>query len=87
MYNAKKLVSRHEHEIAIVKIPTQRLRAYHTTMQCSFRTQISENKRLRAELSEIARAGIIAKSEAGVLKLEIAIEYRVNWSTIYDIIN
>ena len=56
-------------------------------MQRLFRTQISRNRRPRAELSEVARAGIIAKSEAGVLKLEIAAEYRVNWSTVYDTIN
>jgi hypothetical protein len=77
-YNAKTLVSRHEHEIVIVKIPTQRLRAYHTTIQRSFRTQISGNKRPGAKLLEVARAGIIAKSEAGVLKLKIAVEYCVN---------
>ena len=47
-------------------------------MQRSFGTQISGNRRPRAELSEVARAGIIAESEAGVLKLEIAAEYRVN---------
>jgi len=87
MYNAKTLVSRHEHKIAIVKIPTQRLRAYHTTMQRSFGTQISGNRRPGAELLEVARAGIITKSEAGVLKLKIAAEYRMNQLTVYDIIN
>ena len=87
LYNAKTLVSRHEHKIAIVKIPTQRLRAYCTTMQRSFGTQISGNRRPGAELSEVARAGIIAESEAGVSKLEIAAEYRVYRSTVYDTIN
>jgi hypothetical protein len=71
-------VSRHEHEIAIVKIPTQRLRAYRATMQRLFSTQISGNRRPGAKLLEVARAGIIAKSEARVLKLEIAVEYYVN---------
>ena len=56
-------------------------------MQRLFRTQISRNRRPRAELLEVARAGIITKSEARVSKLEIAAEYRVNRSTIYDIIN
>ena len=56
-------------------------------MQRSFSTQISGNRRPGAELLEVARAGIIAKSEAGVSKLEIAAEYRVNRSTIYDTIN
>jgi transposase len=56
-------------------------------MQRSFGTQISGNRRPRTELLEAARAGIIAKSEAGVSKLEIAKEYRVNWSTVYDTIN
>jgi transposase len=63
------------------------LRAYHITMQRSFGTQISGNRRPGAELSEVARAGIIAESEAGVSKLEIATEYRVNRSTVYDTIN
>ena len=56
-------------------------------MRRSFGTQISGNRRPRAELSEVVRAGIIIELEAGVLKLEIAKEYRVNWSTVYDIIN
>ena len=56
-------------------------------MQRSFGTEISGNRRPGAELSETTRAGIIAASEAGVLKLEIAAEYRVNRSTIYDTIN
>jgi hypothetical protein len=56
-------------------------------MQHLFSTEISGNRRPGAEISEIARAGIIAASEAGVLKLEIAAEYRVNWSTIYNTIN
>ena len=56
-------------------------------MQHSFGTQISGNRRPGAELSEVIRAGIITKSEAGVLKLKIAAEYRVNRSTVYDTIN
>jgi len=56
-------------------------------MQRSFGTQISGNRRPGAELLEVARAGIIAESEAGVSKLEIAAEYRVNRSTVYDTIN
>jgi len=56
-------------------------------MQLSFGTQISENRRPGAELSEVARAGIIAELEAGVSKLKIAAEYRVNRSTVYDTIN
>jgi hypothetical protein len=56
-------------------------------MQRSFGTEISGNRRPGAELSETARARIIAASEAGVLKLKIAAEYRVNWLTVYNIIN
>ena len=56
-------------------------------MQRSFGTQISGNRRPGTELLEAARAGIIAALEAGVLKPEIAAEYRVNRSTVYDIIN
>ena len=56
-------------------------------MQRSFGTEISGNRRPRAEPLETARAGIIAASEARVLKLEIAAEYRVNWSTVYNTIN
>ena len=56
-------------------------------MQRSFSTQISRNRRPKAELSEVARARIIAASEAGVLKLKIAADYGVNRSTIYDTIN
>ena len=86
-YSAKTLVSRQEHKIAIAKIPTQRSRPQRTTMQRSFGTQISGNRRPGTELSEAARAGIIAESEAGVSKPEIAKEYRVNRSTVYDTIN
>ena len=56
-------------------------------MQRSFGTQISGNRRPKAKLSEVARARIIAASEARVLKLKIAADYRVNRSTVYDIIN
>ena len=56
-------------------------------MQRLFGTEISGNRRSGAELLETARAGIIAVSEAGVLKHKIAAEYRVNRSTVYDIIN
>ena len=85
--SAKTLVSRQEHKITIAKIPTQRSRPQRTTMQRSFGTQISGNRRPGTELSEAARAGIIAESEAGVSKPEIAKEYRVNRSTVYDTIN
>jgi len=47
-------------------------------MRRLFGTEISGNKRPGAELSEITRAGILTESEAGVLKSEIAAEYRVN---------
>ena len=56
-------------------------------MQRLFGTQISGNRRPGTELSEAARAGIIATSEAGVLKPEIAVEYCVNRLTVYDTIN
>ena len=56
-------------------------------MQRSFCTQISGNRRSGAELSDDARAGIIAALEAGILKPEVAADYRVNWLTIYNIIN
>ena len=56
-------------------------------MQRSFGTQISGNRRPETELLEAARAIIIAASEAGVLKPKITAEYRVNRSTVYDIIN
>ena len=46
-------------------------------MRRSFGTEISGNRRPRGELSEVVRAGIIAESEAGISKLEIAEEYRV----------
>ena len=56
-------------------------------MRRSFGTEISGNRRPGAKLLETARARIIAASEARVLKLEIAVEYRVNRLTVYDIIN
>jgi hypothetical protein len=56
-------------------------------MQRSFGTQISGNRRPGTKLSEATRARIIAASEARVSKPEIAAEYRVNRSTIYDTIN
>ena len=68
---------------AIVKIP-QRSRPYCTTMQRSSGTQISGNRRPAAELSEVARARIIATLKAGVLKPEIAVDHRVNRLTVYD---
>ena len=69
---------RHLHKIATVKIPNQRSQAYYTIMQHLFGTEISGNRRVGAELLETTRAGIIAASEAGVLKPKIAAEYRVN---------
>jgi len=56
-------------------------------MRRLFGTEISGNRRPGAELLETARAGIIAALEAGVLKLKIAVEYRVNRSTVYNTIN
>jgi hypothetical protein len=56
-------------------------------MQRLFGTQISRNRRPKAELSEVARAGIITALEARVLKLKIAADYYVNRLTIYDTIN
>ena len=56
-------------------------------MQRLFSTQISGNRRPKAELSEVTRARIIAISEARVLKLKITVDYHVNRSTIYDTIN
>jgi hypothetical protein len=56
-------------------------------MQRLFGTKISRNRGPGAELSETTRAGIIAASEARVLKLKIAAEYRVNRLTVYDTIN
>ena len=56
-------------------------------MQRLFGTQISKNRRPGTKLLETIRARIITASEAGVLRPEIAIEYRVNWLTIYDTIN
>jgi hypothetical protein len=53
-------------------------------MQRSFGIQISGNRRPGAELPEVARARIIAVSEAGVPNPEIAADYRVNRSTVYD---
>ena len=56
-------------------------------MRRSFGAEISENRRPRGELLEVVRAGIIAELEAGILKLKIAEEYRVNWLTVYNTIN
>ena len=56
-------------------------------MQRLFSPQISRNRRPGTELLEAIRARIIAASEAEVLKLKIAADYRVNRSTVYDIIN
>ena len=56
-------------------------------MQRLFSTQISGNRRPRTKLSEATRAGIITASEARVSKPEIAAEYHVNRSTVYDTIN
>jgi len=53
-------------------------------MQRSFGTQISGNRRPGAELSEAAKARIIATLEAGVSKPEIAVDNRVNRLTVYD---
>ena len=86
-YSVKTLVSRQQYKIAIAKIPTQRSRPQRTTMQRSFGTQISGNRRPGTKLLEATRARIIATSEARVLKPKITAEYRVNWLTIYDTIN
>lgn len=58
-YSAETLVSRHEHKITIVKIPIPRSRAYWTTMQRSFGTDISRNRRPRSKPLEVVRARII----------------------------
>jgi len=56
-------------------------------MQRLSSTQISGNRRPGTKPLEAARARIIAALEVGVLKPEIAVEYRVNWSTVYNTIN
>jgi len=47
-------------------------------MQRLSNTEISKNKRPRAELSDTARAEINIILEARVLKPEIAVEYYIN---------
>ena len=56
-------------------------------MQRLFSTQISRNRRPITKLLEAIKARNIAKLEARALKPKIAEEYRVNRSTVYDIIN
>jgi transposase len=53
-------------------------------MRRSFGDLISGNARGNAELSSEARAGIIAKHEAGVSNKDLAAEFRCNPRTIYN---
>ena len=56
-------------------------------MQRSFGTEISGNRRPRAELSDIQRAGILSAVEAGEEKTKITAKYRVTSRVIYNTIN
>jgi len=60
---------------------------YYTTMQRSFGTEISGNRRPGAELLDTQRAGILSAVEAGEKKTEIAARYRVSRRVIYSTIN
>jgi transposase len=56
-------------------------------MQRLFGTEISGNRRLGAELSDIQRAGILSAVEAGEEKTKIAARYRVTRRVIYNTID
>jgi len=56
-------------------------------MQGSFGTEISGNRRPRAELSDIQRAEILSAVEAGEEKTKIAAKYRVGCRVIYNTID
>ena len=56
-------------------------------MQRLFSTEISRNRRPRAELSDVQRAGILSAVEAGEEKTKIAARYRVTYCVIYNTIN
>ena len=56
-------------------------------MQRSFGTEISGNRRPRAELSDIQKAGILSAVEAEEEKTKIAVRYRVTCCVIYNTIN
>ena len=72
---------------AAIAILSPNLIIYHITMQRSFRTEISRNRRPRVELSDAQRAGILSAVEVGEEKTKIAARYRVSSRVIYNIIN
>lgn len=52
-----------------------------------FGTEISANRRPEQELSNETRSAIVASVEAGMSKVQVALKYNVNRSTVYDAIN
>jgi transposase len=55
-------------------------------MRRSFGQEISGNRRPKAELTPAARAALLAKHEASVLRAELAHEFDVHLSCIYKTI-
>ena len=76
--SAKILVCAHANQHHTIAILSPNSFIYYITMQCSFGTEISGNRRSGAELSDVQRAGILSTVEAGEEKTKIAARYRVS---------
>ena len=55
-------------------------------MRRSFGQEISGNRRPKAELTPAARAALLAKHEASILRAELAHEFNVHLSCVYKTI-
>ena len=87
LYSAKTLVCAHANQHHTIAILLRNSIIYYITMQRSFGTEISGNRRPGAELSDVQRAGILSAVEAGEEKTKIAARYRVTCRVIYNTID
>ena len=86
-YSAKTLVCARANQHYTIAILSPNSIVYNITMQRSFGTEISGNRRPGAELSDVQRAGILSAVEAGEEKTKITAKYRVSCRVIYNTIN
>ena len=86
-YSAKTLVYIHASQHHTIVILLLNSINHNITMQRSFGTEISENRRPKVELLDVKKAGILNAAKAGEEKTKIAARYRVTCRVIYNIID
>jgi transposase len=87
IYSAKTLVCAHASQHHTIAILSPNSINHYITMQRSFGTEISGNRRPGAELLNIQRARILSAVESGEEKTEIATRYYVSRRVIYNTID